>query len=143
MSRIVVLDCTITSSWFLPDEWSSVSQKILSDILERKISMLVPSLWWFESLNVLKSSVRRKRIDGPTSHKVLFLLKEIPKEVVGPEMQGESGIHTLTLAENLSAYDATYLHLALSTGAELFTADSDLLSLRKKYPFIKSPVEYK
>ena len=58
-------------------------------------------------------------------------------------MQGESGILTLTLAENLSAYDAAYLHLALSTGAELFTSDSDLLSLRKKYPFIKSPADYR
>lgn len=143
MSRIIVLDCTITASWFLPDEWSSDSQKILSDILERKISMLAPSLWWFEILNVLKSAVRRKRIDEPTSHKALFLLKEIPKETVGPEMQGESGILTVTLAENLSAYDATYLHLALSTGAELFSADSDLLSLRKKYPFIKPPTEYR
>jgi predicted nucleic acid-binding protein len=49
----------------------------------------------------------------------------------------------LTLAENLSAYDTTYLHLALSTGAELFSADSDLLGLRKKYPFIKPPTDYR
>jgi len=50
-----VLDCTITASWFLPDEWSLASQIILTDILERKISMIAPSLWWFEILNVLKA----------------------------------------------------------------------------------------
>ena len=49
---------------------------------------------------------------------------------------------TLTLAGILSAYDASYLHPALSTGAELFSA-SLTGSLRNKYPFIKPPSEYR
>jgi predicted nucleic acid-binding protein len=143
MSRIIVLDSTIAASWFMPDEWSSDSQRILSDILDRKISMLVPSLWWFEILNILKSALRRKRVDEPTARKALFLLKKIPKDVIDPETQGQSGILTFSLAENLSAYVATFLHLAISTGAELFSADSDLLSLRTKHPLIKPPAEYR
>jgi predicted nucleic acid-binding protein len=143
MNRIIVLDCTIAASWFMPDEWSSDSQRILSDILERKISMLVPSLWWFEILNILKGALRGKKVNEPTARKALFLLKEIPKDVVDPEKQGQSGILTFSLTENLSAYAATFLHLAVSTGAELFSADSNLLSLRKKHPLIKPPAEYR
>lgn len=143
MSNLVVLDCTVTVSWFMPDESSKFSQKILSDIINRKISMLAPSLWWFEILNVLKNAVRRKRINVETARKTLFLLKSIPMELIDPEKQGQSGILSLTLSENLSAYDATYLHLATSSGADLFTSDSDLLTLKKKFACIKHPEDYR
>lgn len=139
----MVLDCTVTVSWFMPDESSASSQNILSSVIDGKISMLAPSLWWFEILNVLKNAVRRKRINEQTARKILFLFKALPMEVIDPERQGQSGILSLTLSENLSAYDATYLHLAISSGADLFTLDSDLLTLKKKYPCIKPPSDYR
>ena len=64
MNNSAVLDCTITVSWFMPDETSEPSQEILSDIINRKISMLVPSLWWYEILNVMKNAVRRKNSES-------------------------------------------------------------------------------
>jgi len=143
MSELLVLDCTITASWFIPDETTEQSQKILNGILNQDVSMTVPSLWWFEILNVMKNAIRRKRITEPAVKKALFLLKEIPMKVVEPEKQGQSGILSLTLLENLSAYDAAYLHLALSSGADLYSTDSDFLILKKKYPCIKSPAEYR
>jgi len=89
MSGSSLLDCTITASWFLPDEWSLASQIILTDILERKISMIAPSLWWFEILNVLKSAVRRKRIDESDIPQSSFSAQGDTKRGRRPEMQGE------------------------------------------------------
>jgi predicted nucleic acid-binding protein len=110
--------------------------------MDRKCTMIVPSLWWFEIMNVLRSAVLRKRIDEQAARTAVLLLKEIPKEVVEPETQGQFGILSLALADRLSAYDAAYLHLAHSCGAELFTLDTDLLSLKGKYKFIKHPSGY-
>jgi len=142
MSRLLVLDCTVCAAWFLPDEASDDAQRILSDVLAHKSVMLVPSLWWFEIINVMKTAVRRKRIDEDAARRALFLLKEIPMETVQPDKQGQAGMLALTLETSLSAYDAAYLHLAHSSGAELFTADQDLLSMKTLYRLIKKPSEY-
>jgi predicted nucleic acid-binding protein len=140
VSDIVIFDCTVSASWYLPDEGSDFSQKLLADVIARRLSLVVPDLWWYENMNVLKSAVRRKRISEQEAHKALFLLKEIPLDTVEPGKQGQFGVLSLALADNLSAYDATYLHLALSSGAVLYTSDSDLLNLRKKYTCIKATV---
>lgn len=105
--------------------------------------MLVPTLWWYEVINVIRSAIQRKRINERTAQKTLFFLKEIPKTVVDPGIQEQYGILKTALDENLSAYDAAYLHLAISTDSDLFTQDSDLLSLYSKYPFIHSLKGYK
>lgn len=142
MNRIIVLDCSASCAWFLPDESSPYAEKILDDILNQSTKMLVPTLWWYEVINVIRITVQQKRIDVGTSQKTLFFLKEIPKTVVDPGKQEQYGILKTALEENLSGYDAAYLHLAASTGSELFTSDSDLLTLRSKYTFIHSLKEY-
>jgi predicted nucleic acid-binding protein len=142
MIRAVVLDCSVTSCWFIADEASHRAQQILSDIAGGTTDMLVPSLWWFETMNVLKSAVVRKRIDEQTARKTVLLLKEIPMQVIDPETQGQFGILSLALMEGLSAYDAAYLHLAQSCGAELFSLDKDLLALKVRYRFVKSLAAY-
>lgn len=143
MSELLVTDCTVSASWYLPDETSDASPLLLDDIVRRRVSLIVPVLFWYENINVLRSAVRRKRINGQDAHRALYLLKEIPLSTIDPASQGQSGILALALSENLSAYDATYLHCAQSSGALLYTSDSDLLVLRKKYPFIRRPEEYK
>ncbi len=142
MNRIIVLDCSATCAWFLPDESSSYAEQTLKDILNQSIKMLVPSLWWYEIINVIKNTVNQKRIDAATGQKTLLFLKEVPKTSVDPGTQEQHGILKMAFEENLSAYDASYIHLAASTGSELFTLDSDLLSLRSKYTFIHSLNEY-
>ena len=139
---MIVLDCSATCAWFLPDESSSYAEQILKDILNQSIKMLVPSLWWYEIINVIKNTVNQKRIDVVTGQKTLLFLKEVPKIVIDPGTQEQYGILKIALEENLSAYDASYLHLAATTGSELFTLDSDLLSFRSKYVFIHSLKEY-
>jgi predicted nucleic acid-binding protein len=63
-------------------------------------------------------------------------------EVVDPALQGRPAILEAALRHRLSAYDATYLALADSRGIGLVTADSDLITLRKLYPWIVPLSEY-
>jgi len=142
MSRLIVLDCSVTAAWFLPDESSAAAQRILDDIMNHTSSLIVPSLWYYEITNVVRSSVRRKRIDQSTANAALFLLREVPKEVIDPEKQGPSGMLAMAIDHDLSAYDAAYLYLAETAGADLFTADEDLLALGGKFTFVKKPEEY-
>ena len=50
---------------------------------------------------------------------------------------GEQLILEHAISCGLSAYDATYLTLAETCGADLFTADGDLLRLATRHSFIK------
>jgi predicted nucleic acid-binding protein len=102
----------------------------------------VPTLWHYETVNVLRSAVLRKRLSEPAAKKALHLLSEIPVEVVDPERQGRPAILEAALRHRLSAYDACYLALADARGVGLVTADSDLVALRKVFPWVVPLDEY-
>lgn len=142
MSRIIVADCSVGGAWVLPDESSPLARRVLDDIVSRRVLLTVPALWWYELANVLKVSVRRGRLSSQTAEQALFLVRDIPMATIGPADQSQSGILSTAIRENLTAYDATYLHLALSIGAELISEVSDLLRLRRKYTFITSVRQY-
>ncbi len=63
MKRVVVLDCSATSPWFIPDEHSGCADRILADSTSGRTMMLVAGLWWYETANVLAAWVRRHRLD--------------------------------------------------------------------------------
>jgi predicted nucleic acid-binding protein len=89
-------------------------------------------------LNALRSAVRRSRIDATEARQALAILQAIPKEVVAADTQGQTGILETALKRDLSAYDATYFHLAESRGVRLVSADKDLLRLQRQFPWIKT-----
>jgi predicted nucleic acid-binding protein len=132
----VVVDCSVSASWYLKDEASLRAESVLARIADGTFRALVPSLWWYENVNVMKAAQRRGRLRPRDAATALFLLRELPLETWDPDQQGIAGLLQFTLAHDLSAYDATYLHLAVSTGATLLTGDSDLLALSDRYPVI-------
>ena len=137
MNRSFVIDCSVSAAWFLPQEQTSAYEALLSDILDQHSEMIIPDLWWYEVMNVIRSATRRQRIFINDAQKVFLFLRSIPKKVIEIGESGQFGILKLALDENLSVYDATYLFLAISTGSQLITADQDLLSLKNKYTFIQ------
>jgi len=137
VSARIVVDASVSASWFLPDEMSDAAERLLELIVGGEARLIEPSLWLYESINILKSAVVRKRITQTDARKALYFLKEIPTDYVSPENIGEQLILEHAISNGLSAYDATYLTLAESCGADLFTADGDLLRLAPRYSFIK------
>ena len=72
----IVLDCSVTSSWFIPDEFSKNSLNIKEKISER--GAIVPTIWSLEVGNVLLISERRKRINKEQRQKALYILSDLP-----------------------------------------------------------------
>lgn len=138
----LVIDCSVSATWVLPGELSARSERLLAQALDGEVRLLVPTLWHYESLNLLRSAVLRKRLTEPEAKKALHLLSEIPMEVVDPDLQGRPVILEAALRHRLSAYDASYLALADSRGVGLLTADSDLITLRKLFKWIVPLKEY-
>ena len=134
-----VIDCSVSAAWLLKDEYKRSAEILLEKIISGKTLIIQPDLWWYESMNLLKSSFLRKRIEYDDIKKSLFFLKEIPMTTVKSDKIPEHLWLENTLEFNLSAYDSAYLTLAQVQGAELLTYDKQLLKLKKKLKFISKP----
>jgi predicted nucleic acid-binding protein len=120
----LVVDCSITMAWFL-DEGSRLADAVLS-ALERD-EAIVPGIWPLETANSLAVGERKGRLTAAEVAQALDLIRGLSIAIDGetcPRALGE----TLSLArtQRLSAYDASYLELAMREGAELATADKAL-----------------
>jgi predicted nucleic acid-binding protein len=88
----------------------------------------VPLVWPLEVDNALLAAIRRRRILEPDAFRYLTVLDTLPPEVdldVARGALGQRGLG-LGLTHGLSAYDASYLELAMRRGLPLATQDERL-----------------
>jgi len=127
-----VLDASMALAWALPDEASLQADRFLSRVSARDV-LWVPSLWWYEVANALILSERRKRLteaDGIQLRELYGMLPIKTDTIIGPDTIER--LRNLAREYNLSAYDATYLELALRRGLPLATLDRNLRSATEK-----------
>lgn len=124
-ARQFVLDGSVALAWCFPDERSRAGDSLLKKLVAGK--GIVPALWCLEVANALLTGERRKRLTQTESAEALRLLGRLPLHV-----DDRSG---LPFAENvvkiarqfrLTAYDATYLDLAVRLKLPLATFDRGL-----------------
>lgn len=121
-----MLDASFTFQWLLEDEASPEGDRTLAAI--RLGGAAVPALWFVEITNVLGMAERRGRLSGAGVAEALTLLQSLPLEVAGPGALVEAGIVLdLMRRYGLTAYDATYLELALQLRLPIATRDRALL----------------
>lgn len=89
-----VLDCSVTISWFMPDE--SFDFNFLDQVAEE--GAIVPSLWSLEIGNVLLIAERKKRITLEQRQKAIHILSELPI-VVDTMTSNHAWLETMELAE--------------------------------------------
>lgn len=120
-----VLDCSIAFAWFFADEQNDYADAI--GLLFPKAQALVPELWPLEVANVLLVGERRKRCTQTQAARWLKDLAILPI-VVDSQTNRRAWTDILPLArsENLSAYDAAYLELAIRENVPLATLDKKL-----------------
>jgi predicted nucleic acid-binding protein len=125
-----VLDCSITLAWFFEDETDAYADAVRDSLASA--SALVPSLWQLEVANALVVGERRKRTTEAKATAFLTLLKSLPI-TADDETATRAWQETLHLAraQNLSAYDAAYLELAVRLGLPLATLDEPLKAAAK------------
>lgn len=125
MKSSIVLDCSVTVSWFMTDEFSTISNDILTLVSKEKA--IVPSIWQLEVGNVLLMCQRNKRITKEQRINALHILNELPIIIddLTPKYAWQD---TIELAEkySLSLYDACYLELSLRYTLPLATFDNQL-----------------
>ena len=121
----LVLDVSLSCAWCFADEASDAGWAILSRLQTSEAH--VPSLWLWDTANVLIQAERRERITAAAIRTFLGLLEALPIHI---DHAGTATIwhDTLALARahRLTSNDAAYLELALRLGLPLASRDQAL-----------------
>jgi predicted nucleic acid-binding protein len=121
----LVLDASVALSWCFRNEATAATDRVLDRLADETAS--VPAIWHLEIANVLALSERRGRITPARSSEFLSLLETLAIEVDEETPSRALGrVLDLARAEQLTAYDAAYLELAMRLGIPLASKDTDL-----------------
>jgi predicted nucleic acid-binding protein len=118
-----VVDCSVVARWFLPDEATRYSESVLDRLTQE--AAYVPSLWASEFANVMLKLERQRQLKSGLAAGI-FGRAEILGLVIDRQTPAPARLHDLARQFNLSAYDATYLELALRLGVPLACIDGGL-----------------
>ncbi|MEO8343460.1 MAG: type II toxin-antitoxin system VapC family toxin [Gallionella sp.] len=129
-----VLDNSVTMRWFFGDgkpRELAYAGKVLDAM--KKASAIVPATWGLEVANVIARAEAKGLVAEARSGAFLEMLAGVDIEVDTATFHHALS-DTLQLARRykLSAYDASYLELALRQGIPLATLDEDLQKAAKK-----------
>lgn len=117
-----VLDASVTACWCFPDEQSAVADAAMDRLLDDEAT--APALWLIELRNILVVNEWRKRIEPDDADAFLRDLARLPIRI--RRDIDERALLELARKHRLTAYDATYLDLAVRTGAAVATLDRSL-----------------
>ena len=129
-----VLDNSVTMRWFFGDgkpQELAYARKVLDAM--KHTNALVPVTWGLEVANVIAKAEAKVLVTEARSGAFLEMLEGVDIEVDSATF-AHALSDTLQLARRytLSAYDASYLELALRRGIALATLDEDLQKAAKK-----------
>lgn len=120
-----VIDASVALAWCFDDEATEATRALLDRFEDERAD--VPSLWHLELANALAIGERNKRITPARASEFIALIDGLP--IVIDERTPNvalSSVLELSRRERLSAYDASYLELAMRRGVPLATKDNDL-----------------
>lgn len=129
-----VLDNSVTMRWLFGDgkpQERAYAGRVLDAM--QNVTARVPMTWGLEVANVIAKAEAKALVTEARSGAFLEMLEEIEIEVDAATF-AHALSDTLQLARRykLSAYNASYLELALRTGLPLATLDEDLQKAAKK-----------
>ncbi len=124
-----MVDCSVAARWLLPDEATPYTDAIF-ELLNAQ-DALVPTLFLSEFSNVFLKLSRQRKLSPALAlsavQRFSALGLEIDLRTPNPER-----IFTLAAQYGLSAYNATYLELALRRGLPLACWDGSLRTATEK-----------
>jgi predicted nucleic acid-binding protein len=121
----LVLDASLTLSWYFEDERTPTIDAVLDQVVAS--GAIVPSLWRIEVANGFQMAIRRNRIDRDFRDGAIRHLGLLPI-MVDPETDTYVWTAMLRLADRfgLTVYDAVYLELAQRRSLPLASLDKEL-----------------
>ena len=131
-----VLDASVTMCWLFLDgkpAERAYALKVLDAMKQAETKALVPAIWGLEVSNVIAKAESKGLLSEAQSEAFLEMLVSVD---IGADAATSSRAlsDTLQIARRyrLSAYDASYLELAMRMGLSLATLDQDLQKAAKK-----------
>ncbi len=125
MTAAFVVDASVALSWCFHDEGTDVTRGLLERMSAETAA--VPALWFLEMANALVTAERRGRITASLTAEFAALIAQFDLDV-DDHSEHRALTHVLELARThaLSAYDGTYLDLAIRRRLPLATLDARL-----------------
>jgi predicted nucleic acid-binding protein len=121
-----VLDASVALSWIFEDEYSAYAEFVAEVVVDGQA--VVPVVWPLEIANVLLIATRRGRLAEHAAPALLGSLSRLRIEFdrgIPLESLAQSTL-SIGSAPGVSAYDASYLELAMRRGLPLATLDERL-----------------
>lgn len=130
----LVIDASMALAWLFerarPAEAQNAEHALLALV---QMEAWVPSLWHIEVINALLVGERRRVVAEIQVIDYLNRLSALPLATDNAPPAGRRDLVMALAREHaLTAYDATYLELALRTGAVLATFDSALANAMRR-----------
>ena len=127
----LVLDCSVTMTWFMPDETTAQARKLRSRVTDE--GAIVPALWPIEVGNAFLFAVSDRRASAGLRAAALEALGHLPIEI-DDETLTRAWFDTLALADRfrLTLCDACYLELAQRRKLPLATLDAELYAAGRR-----------
>ncbi len=119
---VFVPDASVAAAWVLPDEEAALADLALDRLGEETAK--APEVFWHEVRNLLLTAERRGRIDERHADASMARLRRLP--IVCPGETDDREVMALARTHRLSAYDASYLALAIREGCALASLDRRL-----------------
>ena len=125
-TECIVLDCSITMTWILPDDAMVEKADEILALLDEKRAK-VPTIWPLEVANVLCLAERQKKLSALDVSEFKEFLSALPISIDNnTSLRAMGSIYTLATIEQLSIYDAAYLEMAMRENLPLATFDKAL-----------------
>ena len=123
---LCVLDASVALAWSFKDEVSPYAAFTIHSV--KTARAVAPMIWPLEVNNALISAARRGRIDELIANRIRNTLDQLPLDIDSEIAIASLGrrIVRLGIDHGLSAYDASYLELAMRRGLPLATQDDRL-----------------
>ncbi len=117
-----VPDASLATQWVLPDEQSALADLALDRLVTE--TAMVPELFWHEMRNLLLSAELRGRIKTRHVDKSMARLRRL--RIRSTDDTDDRDVLELVRAYRLTAYDSSYLALAIREGCALASLDRHL-----------------
>jgi predicted nucleic acid-binding protein len=114
-------------TWCFPDEHSPQAALLLDWLRTPGNRAIVPAFFHQEVLNALLMGERRKRITTVATREFMADLLTLPFEPATPDTGRIDAIEELSRKHVLTAYDASYLELAVRLAIPLASFDAALV----------------
>jgi predicted nucleic acid-binding protein len=127
-----VLDASVAIAWCFKDERVGYALDVLGRVAAG-LEAIAPAIWPFEIINACFIAERRGRITAADSLEYMNLIESLPVTIeTMPLSRTFDAVGNVSRIFGLTAYDASYLELAMREGLPLATLDAQLRTAARK-----------